>query len=283
MMWAESQRKERAMESRPRTPSDASVVSPTPAPTVPQRATVSPDLEHRFRVRLRYRKGELLRYLGHHDMVTLLERLFRRAELPINQSLGFHPKPRISIPIALALGVVGEEEVVELELGRPIGAAALLDRLNQETAPGLEWRSAEELDFHDRQSVCRLEYRVSLPETVDRPALLRRIEEFARASRWPVERALPGKPVKEIDLRAFVAEARVEGDQLHVACAVRDGATARPEEILKALDLSHLPGEGVYLVRSRVVLAPRSKAARPTSEEPSNDIGEIEEPESPDC
>ena len=44
------------------------------------------------------------------------ERLLRRASLPFRSTEGFHPKPRFVFALSLPLGIVGCEEVVELEL-----------------------------------------------------------------------------------------------------------------------------------------------------------------------
>ena len=42
-----------------------------------------------------------------------LERLFRRAGLALSFSEGFHPKPRMTFPLALAVGIEGVDEVME--------------------------------------------------------------------------------------------------------------------------------------------------------------------------
>ncbi len=72
----------------------------------------------RQRVRIRFRKEDDLRLISHRDLVRTLERLFRRAELPLGMSEGFHPKPRMSFPSALAVGIAGTDEVMELELSQ---------------------------------------------------------------------------------------------------------------------------------------------------------------------
>ena len=45
-----------------------------------------------------------------------LERLFRRAGLSLGMSEGYRPKPRMNFPLALAVGIEGRREVMELEL-----------------------------------------------------------------------------------------------------------------------------------------------------------------------
>src|SRR5439155_20976241 len=69
----------------------------------------------RCKVRLRFRKGGDLRLVSHHDLMRCFERMLRRAGLPYRSTAGFNPKPRLVFASALPLGVVGCEEVVELE------------------------------------------------------------------------------------------------------------------------------------------------------------------------
>ena len=83
----------------------------------------------RQRVRIRFRKQGDLRFVGHRDLVRSLERLFRRAGLALGMSQGFHPKPKMSFPSALAVGIEGLDEVMELELAEPQSAEELLSRL----------------------------------------------------------------------------------------------------------------------------------------------------------
>ena len=68
------------------------------------------------RLRIRFTKTGNLRWISHKDLARLWERLLRRANLHMVFSEGFHPKPRINFPSALALGIEALEEIVELEV-----------------------------------------------------------------------------------------------------------------------------------------------------------------------
>src|SRR5258708_18988302 len=68
------------------------------------------------KVRIRFRKDDDLRLLSHHDLMRAFQRMLRRASLPVQHSQGFHPQPRLIFALSLPLGVIGCEEVVELEL-----------------------------------------------------------------------------------------------------------------------------------------------------------------------
>ena len=53
------------------------------------------------RLRVRYAKGEALKYISHLDVARSWERAFRRAGLPLAYSQGFNPRPRFQIAAAL--------------------------------------------------------------------------------------------------------------------------------------------------------------------------------------
>ena len=83
----------------------------------------------RLRVRIRFCKQGDLRFIGHRDLMRCLERLFRRAGLTLSFSEGFHPKPRMTFPLALAVGIEGVDEVMEVELAERYEAEELRRRL----------------------------------------------------------------------------------------------------------------------------------------------------------
>src|SRR5262245_23223390 len=76
----------------------------------------------RPKYRIRFRKGGDLRLVSHHDLMHCVERMLRRAGLPFHTTQGFNPKPRMAFALSLGLGIVGCQEVLELELDAPLPA-----------------------------------------------------------------------------------------------------------------------------------------------------------------
>ncbi|MBV8382011.1 MAG: DUF2344 domain-containing protein, partial [Planctomycetaceae bacterium] len=95
------------------------------------------------RVRLRFAKRGDLRFVSHHDLMRCLERLLRRAAIPVALSQGFNTRPKMVFPLAMGLGIEGRREVVELDLAEPLEPAEVLRRLAAATPPGLDWLDAE--------------------------------------------------------------------------------------------------------------------------------------------
>lgn len=99
----------------------------------------------RHRVRLRFEKTGDMRFLGHRDFMRILLRMLRVARIEVAMSQGFHPKPKVSFPSALPLGVEGFNEIVELETAIPYTAVELQDSLNACSVNGLRFHSGEVL------------------------------------------------------------------------------------------------------------------------------------------
>jgi len=99
----------------------------------------------RKRARLRFTKLGDLRFIGHRDLMRALGRLFRRGGLELSKSEGFHPKPRFSVPSALAVGLGGAGEVVELELAKDMKADEILAAVQPHCPEGLAILAAEML------------------------------------------------------------------------------------------------------------------------------------------
>src|SRR5687767_6489255 len=87
--------------------------------------------QRRAKYRLRFRKAGHLRLVSHHDLMHCFERMLRRAALPLCTTQGFHPQPRMVFAQSLALGVVGSEEVLELEMSEVLTPEDVHARLAQ--------------------------------------------------------------------------------------------------------------------------------------------------------
>ena len=91
---------------------------------------------------IRYSKKGTARYIPNLDMMRVLERAMRRANLPVAFSRGFNPHPRISIAAPLPVGTEGLAEMAEMEMTRSVEEASLVERLNAVLPQGLNIREA---------------------------------------------------------------------------------------------------------------------------------------------
>jgi len=92
------------------------------------------------RVLFRFTKGEALRFVGHLDLMRVMERAMRRSHFPVNFSQGFNPRPRMSFASALTLGATSAGELCQLDLAEDLDAAVVdraFEELRRQLPPGM--------------------------------------------------------------------------------------------------------------------------------------------------
>ncbi|HEX4611194.1 MAG TPA: TIGR03936 family radical SAM-associated protein, partial [Urbifossiella sp.] len=157
--------------------------------------------------RLRFEKAGVFRLLSHHDLMRVLERMLRRAGLPFKSTAGFHPGPRVVFAQSLPLGVVGRDEVVELELTEPRDSAAVLAGLNGEAPDGLRFTGAAVVPMKVTALPRRIVYSLPLPADRVPAAEAAAARLTAEPAVW-VERVRPSP--KGLNIRPYLRSVRVE-------------------------------------------------------------------------
>jgi radical SAM-linked protein len=88
------------------------------------------------------KKGPMI-YISHLDLMRLLMRALRRADLPIKMTQGFSPHPKLSIKRALKLGLESENEEATVILKEPISPEDFKERLQKQLPEGIEIKNVE--------------------------------------------------------------------------------------------------------------------------------------------
>ena len=203
----------------------------------------------RQRLCIRFGKEGDLRLISHRDLARTWERLFRRAELPLAMSEGFHPHPRMTFPSALALGIEGSDEVLEITLTSEQDAEQVCQKLAAFAPPGLTIRSVQVVD--PQQPKVRIDYvtyEMQLPD--DRLAAVQaKIDPILQSDSCPVHREGRATP---LDLKDSLDELRLDNNRLVIRVRMTREAAVRPREILELLGIDDLEQEGFWLTRSEV-------------------------------
>lgn len=219
----------------------------------------------RHRLRIRFRKEGDLRWISHRDLLRLFERMLRRAGLKLGMSEGFHPKPRMSFPLALALGIEGHDEVMELELSEPLEARFVETVLEPQCPSGLVLSKIEVLsDFRNKAQVNSVAYEIEVPS--DRQeAVAGAVERFLSAGEILITRENRTSP---IDLKADFESMELTDGRLRFSMRTTRTAGSRPREYLAELGLDDLETCGAFVTRTEVTLAPpKNMSVLPDREE----------------
>lgn len=88
--------------------------------------------------RIKYSKVGPLKYVSHLDLNTLFCRTLRRAQIPVELTQGFNPRFKISFGPALPLGIVGWQEVLDINLIRELDSRQIKEMINKFVPTGLK-------------------------------------------------------------------------------------------------------------------------------------------------
>lgn len=196
-------------------------------------------------IRIRFSKREDIRFISHHDLMRLFDRALRRADLPVAMSEGHNPRPRISFPMALSVGLSGRNEVADVGLREWVRPAELQVRLAAELPEGIEIASVEVTQAHPSRQPRELVYRV--PLLPGHSLTEDRIRQFLASDSVKVSRAREDE-LREVEIRQFVKAIRWDAESVQMLLRCTESGTARPEEVMAALGCR----DGVDYVKSRI-------------------------------
>jgi radical SAM-linked protein len=91
-----------------------------------------------MRVRVRFEKNGIMRYVGHLDLMRFFQKAVKRSGLPIRYSEGFNPHQIMSFASPLGVGLTSQGEYMDIDLKEKVDAKAALEALNNNMVEGLE-------------------------------------------------------------------------------------------------------------------------------------------------
>jgi len=206
----------------------------------------------RQRVRIRYSKGEAIKFISHHDEFRLWERALRRADVPLLYKQGFNPQPHIQFAAPLGVGITGDNELLDIILSPPTPVEVVAERLRATLPPGVVVRAVDEAPLAAnalQNLIIGADYTIILfAEAGEIPAALieERIATFWQQETIWRERERKGKRYTYnlrplvFELRDLGYDAAAEEHRIFLRVQMRSGATGRPDEVVDALGFDDL-------------------------------------------
>ncbi len=103
-------------------------------------------------IRVKFKRGEEVKFISHLDLMKVFERAIRRARLPIAYSQGFNPHPGMVFGLPLSVGVTSEAEYGDFEITDDgLETSEFMQRLNDQLPEGLEILTAKQR--HSKQNI----------------------------------------------------------------------------------------------------------------------------------
>ncbi len=224
--------------------------------TDPQSPVTNPQS---LRYRITFATRRTLAYVSVLELGKVWERSLRRAGMPLKYSQGYNPRPRLHFAAPLPVGCGSEAELLDVWLEASVDPEAMLAALANAVPPDLsviDARTVPQDEAALSEQLVAAEYRVWLRD-VAAADVQSAVTHFLNSDTLALAKRGRKYRGKTYDLRPLVQELHLEDAPapwtgLWMRVGTRPGATGRPDEVLKALDLNDAPRR---CTRTRLVLA----------------------------
>lgn len=209
-------------------------------------------------IRLKFTKGNEVKYISHLDLMRVFQRAIRRTGIPISYSGGFNPHQEISFGAPLSLGVTSDAEYVDFKLAEPMEIGEISKRLNNSLPDGIRILKGIKLGENHKSAMsvvthARYNIRMSI-ENIDSEALKKSIEAFALQEHIKVMKEQPKKgfELKEIDIKSMIVGMRLfesSGDIHIIDCLLLSGSKANLKPELLIVAFKEFTGYNINRIR----------------------------------
>ncbi|MEE8417173.1 MAG: TIGR03960 family B12-binding radical SAM protein, partial [candidate division Zixibacteria bacterium] len=184
-----------------------------------------------YRIRIRYTRGERLRFLSHLDTIRTLYRAIRRSGIPAAFSEGYHPHLKISFGPPLPVGYTSEAEYCDIQLTQPY-REEFVGKLNDALPPSLEIIGHKHY-FTKRASLSKQLNlaRYEMPFIDNRPFDIEKLRRIASEKILVVTRTRQDTE-KTIDVGKYIEKLEIAGDRLIAYIMQTPEGHIKAEEIM---------------------------------------------------
>ncbi len=183
------------------------------------------------RFRIRFSKSGQAKYLGHLELTRLLLRAFRRAQIPLVFSQGFHPLPRVSFGPPLPVGYESQAEFFDMQIQGRFRPEEIPKRINSVLPFGVQILEIQEISLKCPSifdMIAKVKYKILLSDSLEASA--EAVRRFREAEKFP---AVWTRKNRSLDLKGVVDFLSVEeGKRIEMVLRSDREGFMRPEEAL---------------------------------------------------
>ncbi len=200
------------------------------------------------RLRVRFSRGQEVKFISHLDIMRLWQRALHRAGIPLAYSEGFTPHPRISLAAPLPTGVTSQTELMDIFCTKQVSPHFLSGAVSQQLPPGIELLQVYPiaLTMPSLQSQVRhAEYEVEVETEKGKQDVERALADLLSLEHLPWQHQRDTGP-RNYDLRSLVDDLwLINWRDGYATIGMRlrcdSGGAGRPEQVIAALGYSHYP------------------------------------------
>ena len=200
------------------------------------------------RLRIRFCRGQEIKFISHLDIMRLWQRVFYRAGIPLAYSEGFSPHPQISLAAPLAVGVTSEAELMDILCTKLVSPHWFTSAVNQQLPPGIEILQVYQIALSQSSLQSQLryaEYKVEVETEKGQKDIESAVTSLLSIKHLPWQHQRD-TGTRSYDLRALIdALWLIDWRHSHGTIGMRlrcdNSGSGRPEQVTAALGFTHHP------------------------------------------
>lgn len=196
-------------------------------------------------IRLKFAKGNEVKYISHLDLMRTFMRAVRRANIPIAYSGGFNPHPEMSFGAPLSVGVISLAEYVDIALVKEVPLQEMIDGLNQSMPVGIKVLGATQLPERFKSAMALIthaKYTIKVKmDNMNQDDLSVKLIDFINQESILAKKKQPKKnfQMKIVEIRPMILEMNFLGckeEYCDFNCLLQSGSKANlnPEVLMHA-------------------------------------------------
>ena len=196
--------------------------------------------------RIRYTKGEQVKFISHLDMLKVFSRAAIREDIPVYYSEGFNPHPDFVFGLPLAVGVTSDAEYVDTTLTEDWDPEKVMEKFNNTLPQGIrvtECKALEPGAGNIMASVTSSSYYVMCKlssEGRDAQECFGLIKEVFDKHEPLIVAKRSKKGTKDVDIMPMIFDIQGEASEnglfrIYIVTSAGNEATLRPELAISGL------------------------------------------------
>lgn len=197
--------------------------------------------KERIIYRVKFTKGEEVKYIGHLDVMRTFQRAIKRANLPIAYSHGFNPHQLLSFASPLTLGTTSCGEYGDFQFTEKVDTEEIKERFNAVLPAGIKVLKVVLLKNGVAKAMASIEaatYEAKLDDRVTSEMIDKNLEGYLAQKEINVMKKTK-KNFKETNIREDIFEVKNisddEGAKLFMFLAAGSKRNLKPESVVDGL------------------------------------------------
>lgn len=198
------------------------------------------------KILIKYSKTDRMKFISHLELIRVIERALRRAEVPLSFSQGYNPHPKIAFAAPLSVGVSSEGDYLNIEVDEKIDLEEFKKNINNNLPDGITFISCKYIDekakslmsvvnFGTYISKCKLEEEYNITE------IKGRIKDFLEREEINYKKiSRKNKKEKIINIREMIKDLfllEMDGKDIFLKMTIATGSQGnlKPEVVVEKL------------------------------------------------